>query len=113
MGSKLVIVCSLILTVGARVHAQSSNPGTVKTESVAEAESWMAATEADLVAAAKESIQAAWVEETYINDDTETLSARARARFLARMNRAVQEARRFDRIEGCLQIFDANSSYSG
>jgi peptidyl-dipeptidase A len=100
MCSKLAIVCSLVLTVGALIHAQSSNPVTVKTESVAEAESWMAATEADLLAAAKESIQAAWVEETYINDDTEALSARARARFLARMNRAVQEARRFDGIEG-------------
>jgi peptidyl-dipeptidase A len=80
-------------------HAQSSNPAIVKTESVAEAESWMVATEADLLAAARESAQASWVEETYINDDTEALSARARARFLARKNRAVQEARRFDGLE--------------
>jgi peptidyl-dipeptidase A len=89
------------LPAQAALPAERSATSTAQTQpTVSEAETWMAATEADLAVADMEREQANWVAETYINDDTQALAARARARYLARMNRAVQEARRFEELEG-------------
>lgn len=67
---------------------------------VAEAQAWMAVTEADLLTASNEAGRAAWVQETYINDDTEAIGAKANERAAARTNQAVIEARRFDGLKG-------------
>jgi peptidyl-dipeptidase A len=85
-------------TVSPADHSASATAPAQPT--VQETESWMAATEADLAALDKEAAQASWVEETYITDDTAALSANASARYLARRNRAIEEARRFDKLEG-------------
>ncbi len=66
----------------------------------AEAEKWMLATEADLLAASNEAGRAGWVQATFINDDTEAIAAKANERYAARANRAVIEARRFDGLKG-------------
>ncbi len=94
LGAPAVLAQTDSPAAGSAISAAHAQP------TVAGAEAWMAATEADLQTAYLEAAQASWVEETYINDDTEALLAKAAARFLARLNRAAQEARQFDGLEG-------------
>jgi peptidyl-dipeptidase A len=48
---------------------------------------------------ARESAAAAWVQSTYITQDTQTLNARANERYLAGFSRAVEESRRHEGAE--------------
>ena len=74
----------------ALTFAQTNKPTT------AEAQAFMDKAEAELLAAANEASQAAWVQETYITDDTEAIAAKANERLLTKTNELVIAARRFD-----------------
>ena len=74
----------------ALTFAQTKKPTT------AEAQAFMDKAEAELLAATNESSQAAWVQETYITDDTEAIAAKANERLLTKTNELVIAARRFD-----------------
>jgi peptidyl-dipeptidase A len=63
---------------------------------VAEAQTFMDKAEADLLVLSNEASQAAWVQATYITDDTEALSAKANERLLSKTNEIVIGARRFN-----------------
>lgn len=71
-----------------------------KAPTVADAQAWMAQTESSLLDLVNEGGRAQWVQETYITDDTEALSAKANERIAARMNQAVLESHRFDGVKG-------------
>jgi len=63
---------------------------------VAEALAFIDKAERDLGALNIEAGQAAWVQETYITDDTVALSAAANDRLIARQTALISEARKFD-----------------
>jgi peptidyl-dipeptidase A len=70
--------------------AQTSKP------TVAEAQAFMDKVEAELLDGSNEASHAGWVEETYINDDSEAIAAKAGERILNKTNEFVIAARRFD-----------------
>jgi peptidyl-dipeptidase A len=70
--------------------AQSSKP------TVAEAQAFMDKAEAELHAASTEGARAAWVQETFITDDSEAIAAKADERLRTKTNELVIGARRFD-----------------
>jgi peptidyl-dipeptidase A len=75
--------------------AQSATPSPSGPPTVAEAKAFLDRAEADLLALSNEASRAAWVQATYITDDTEALSAKADERLLTRTNEIVIAARRF------------------
>src|SRR3984957_6884846 len=62
---------------------------------VSEAQAFMDKAEADLLALSNEAGRAAWVQATFITDDTEAIAAKADERLLTRTNELVIGARRF------------------
>ena len=66
---------------------------------VAEALAFLDKAEKDLGALNIEAGQAAWVQETFITDDTVALSAAANDRLIARQTELIGEARRFDGLQ--------------
>ena len=73
-----------------------AQPATAAKPTVAEAQAFMAGAEADLLGLTNESSRAAWMQETDITDDTESLNAKAGERLALRTNELVLAARRFD-----------------
>nr|WP_317890980.1 M2 family metallopeptidase [Granulicella arctica] len=73
--------------------AQSGPP------TVAEAQAFMDKAEADMLTVGNEAQRAAWVQETYITDDTEAIAAKAGERALNRTNELVVASRRFDKLQ--------------
>ena len=55
--------------------------------------------ETELLASANEASRAAWVQETFITDDTEAIAAKANERLLTKTNEFVVAARRFDGLQ--------------
>lgn len=76
------------------VFAVAQTPKTAA-PTVAEAQAFMDKAEADLLALANEAGRAAWVQATFITDDTEAIAAKADERLLTRTNELVIGARRF------------------
>ncbi len=66
---------------------------------VAQAEAFMKKAEAQLFDANVAASRAAWVQENFITDDTETISARANERVAALVTQLAHESRRFDRMK--------------
>jgi peptidyl-dipeptidase A len=66
--------------------------------SVADAQAFMDRAEAELLDAANEAQRAGWVQETFITDDTEAISAKAGERAALVQNQLVLESRRFDKL---------------
>jgi peptidyl-dipeptidase A len=62
---------------------------------VADAEAFMEKAESELLVLYNEGQRAGWVEETYITDDTEALSARAQERLIARTTELVKEGDKY------------------
>jgi peptidyl-dipeptidase A len=60
------------------------------------AEQFLARYEKDMEALTIEGAQAGWVQLTYINDDTQALSAKANERLLTYFNKAVKQAKTYD-----------------
>jgi len=67
-----------------------------KKATVAEAETFMQAAEADIYALAKEAEQASWVNANFITDDTEALAAKAAERSISASVAYAKAATRFD-----------------
>ena len=65
---------------------------------VAEAQSFMDRAEAELLKLGTLQQRAGWVEETYITDDTELLSASQNEKVIARTTELIAEAKRFDSL---------------
>ncbi len=79
--------------------AQNSTSTTSATPTVAEARAFMDRVETELLASANEASRAAWVQETFITDDTEAIAAKANERLLMKTNEFVVAARRFDGLQ--------------
>jgi len=79
--------------------AQTSTSATSAAPTVAEARAFMDRAETDLLALSNEAGRAAWVQETFITDDTEAISAKANERLLTKTNDLVVAARRFDGLQ--------------
>jgi len=84
-GLVLAVVLSSVVS-----PAQSGKP------TVAEARAFIDKVETELLAASTEASRAAWVQATFITDDTEALAAKADERLLTKTNEFVIGARRFD-----------------
>ncbi|MBV9155944.1 MAG: M2 family metallopeptidase [Acidobacteriaceae bacterium] len=69
------------------------------TPTAAEAQTFMDKAEAELLQLGITAQRAAWIEETYINDDTENLSAKETERVIARVTELVNQSRRFDSLD--------------
>ena len=69
-----------------------------KAPTVAEAQAFMDKSETEMNDLSIEAAHAAWMQETYITDDTETIASKANERLALRTNQIVIEARRFDKI---------------
>ena len=83
-----LLVASLILALGC-----SRRP------SVEEAKTFLDGAEAKLFTLSEEAGRAAWVQSTYITDDTETLAARANQRQIDAVVELVKESKRFDGVK--------------
>jgi len=79
--------------------AQNPTSATSAPPTVAEAQAFMDRVETDLLASSNEANRAAWVQETFITDDTEAISAKANERLLTKTNEFVVAARRFDGLQ--------------
>ncbi|MDE1175782.1 MAG: M2 family metallopeptidase [Edaphobacter sp.] len=93
---KLAIAVSallLICTACTRTNSPSGPP------TVDEARTFMQQANTDLLALSNEAQRAAWVQETYITDDTEAIAAKANERLLNRTNELVIAARRFKDLQ--------------
>src|SRR5580700_4669260 len=66
---------------------------------VAEARAFMDRAEAELLKITVLGQRAGWVQETYITDDTELLSASENERVIARTTELINESKRFDSIK--------------
>lgn len=65
----------------------------------AEADAFIARVNEDLRRLAENGARAGWTASTYINEDTQYLSARATEEYLAYLQRAVEEAKRFEGLD--------------
>jgi peptidyl-dipeptidase A len=83
------------------IFAVAQNPTSAASAppTVAEAQAFMDGVEADLLTSSNEANRAAWVQETFITDDTEAISAKANERLLTKTNEFVVRARRFDGLQ--------------
>ena len=79
--------------------AQNSTSTTSGAPTVAEARAFMDRVETELLASSNEASRAAWVQATFITDDTEAISAKANERLLTKTNEFVVAARRFDGLQ--------------
>ena len=79
--------------------AQNSSSTTTGPPTVAEARAFMDRVETELLASSNEASRAGWVQETFITDDTEAISAKANERLLTKTNEFVVGARRFNGLQ--------------
>jgi peptidyl-dipeptidase A len=82
------------LTLQVSTAQEQSAPSAKPT--VAEAQAFIDKAEKELSTLSVDAARAAWVEETYITDDSVALLAEANDRFIARQTALIGEARRFD-----------------
>lgn len=85
-----------VFALSAVVAAQTHSPAPAGPPTVAEAGVFLEHAEAELLALSNEAQRAAWVQETYITDDTEALAAKANERLLTKTNEIVIASRRFN-----------------
>jgi peptidyl-dipeptidase A len=79
--------------------AQTSTSAAKANPTAEDAQAFMDRVETDLLASSNEAGRAAWVQETFITDDTEAISAKANERLLTKTNEFVVAARRFDGLQ--------------
>src|SRR5271154_3883564 len=100
---RLLLAICLILPAAVPMAAQISSPTisapSDKAVTVADAQAFMDRAEADLSALSIEGAHAGWVQETYITDDTEAISAKAGERILNRTNELVIESRKYANLQ--------------
>ena len=76
---------------------------------MAEAEAFMKNAEAQLLDLGVRAGRASWVQENFITDDTETMSAQAQEKLTAVSTQLALDARRFDRHDTAAPLCDGNS----
>jgi peptidyl-dipeptidase A len=81
--------------LSAAVPARKASPAAGKRATVVEAKAFLDEAEARLLALATDAGRAAWVQATYITDDTETLAAQANARSIAATVAYAKKSTRF------------------
>lgn len=90
----LVLAAIVVLSVCAcKRDAASTGPATPKDET---ADQFIARVNAEYKAMTPEITSAQWLSNTYINDDSQLLAAKANERFLGQLNRWLEQARRFE-----------------
>src|SRR5215472_16129846 len=105
-------MASVVVLAGSTAIAQTSAPAKPSKSgstpaaahaagrpTVAEAEAFMKKAEAQLEDLGIRASRAGWVQENFITDDTETLSAQAQEKFTAAVTQLALEARRFDGLK--------------
>src|SRR6201988_4347329 len=94
---RLLIAILLCAPLPALTPVHDKEPsGAAAKPTVAEAEAFMKKAEAQLGEMSVEANRAAWVQENFITDDTEVISAQAQEKITAVTTKLVLEARRFD-----------------
>ena len=78
---------------------QTSQPAAAAKPAVADAEALMKQAEAQLDDLGVRASRAAWVQQNFITDDTEILSANAQEQFIAATTELAQQAKRFDGLD--------------
>jgi peptidyl-dipeptidase A len=73
--------------------------GCSRKPAVEEAKAFLDGAEAQLLKLSEEGGRAAWVQSTYITDDTEVLAARANQRLIDAVVGLVKESKRFDGVQ--------------
>ncbi len=92
MTSPVRTMCIAMMMLAAAV-------GCSRKPSVEEARTFLDQAEDQLFRLSEEAGRAAWVQATYITDDTEMLAARANQRFIDAVVQLVKESKRFDGVE--------------
>ncbi len=98
-GSFFALCLVFPLVTPALAQAPPPSAPSARPVTVADAQAFMDRAEADLQALSVEANLAGWVQETYITDDTEAISAKAGERALRRTNELIAESRKFDRLQ--------------
>jgi peptidyl-dipeptidase A len=93
-----VLVCAIIATQ-IFPAARAQGPAATPTPTVQEAEQFIKNAEARLDKLSLESSRAAWVQATYITEDTEALSAAANEQVLAAVTELANGAKRYDGLQ--------------
>ena len=96
MAFKSVLLLSLLAIFAVMSLAQTS-PQSAPT--VDEAQRWMDRAEAELLDLTTRASRAAWVQETYITDDTETMAAEANDALIGATTRLIDESKHFDGLQ--------------
>src|SRR5438128_1683999 len=94
-GSAALILTLLLMSIAGRAQAQNNRPPAA----VAEAEVFMKRAEAQLADFGVKQARADWVQQTFITDDTEAMSAQAQERLTAVTTQLALDARRFDHLK--------------
>ena len=92
-----VLLAVALLPIFAVAQTPTSTASAAPT--AADAQAFMDRAQVELLALANEAGRAGWVQETFITDDTEAISAKANERLLTKTNELVVEARRFDGMQ--------------
>ncbi|HEU5450402.1 MAG TPA: M2 family metallopeptidase [Terriglobales bacterium] len=87
----------LVITLFAGTVVAQQTPPSPPT--VAEAQRWMQRAEAELLDVNTKQSRADWVQETYITDDTEVLSAEANDLLIGTQTRLIEESKRFNGLQ--------------
>ena len=87
---KIALTCALSLLYSSAVFS--------RTPTVQDAQVFMDKAEAELLILTNDSQQADWVHETYITSDTDTLSAKATERLIARNTELVAQSKQFENL---------------
>ncbi len=97
----LLLACTALgQTAPKKMTSQTSMPHSAKgPATVAQAQAFMKNAEAQLADLAVRASRAAWVQENFITDDTEAMSAQANEKLTAVVTQLALEARRFDRLK--------------
>jgi peptidyl-dipeptidase A len=97
----LCLCLAASLPVAAQASAPAAGPQAAVSArpTVADAQAFMDGAEAELLALAITSERAGWIQETYITDDTELLSAKENERLIARTTELIDESKRFDGLQ--------------
>jgi peptidyl-dipeptidase A len=94
----LLVACAALAQTAAK-KSQSATTNAQGPATVAEAQAFMKKAEAQLEDLVVRSSRASWVQENFITDDTETMSAQAAEKLTAVVTQLALDARRFEKLK--------------
>ncbi len=89
-------IATIALTILGLTACQQEHAGTETNTKAETADEFVARVNREMLEIGKELNAAQWVQQTYITDDTQMLSAKANERYLEYFSHAVEQAKRFD-----------------